>query len=152
WGLVVVGTRGDDPFRPDAEERLLAFTELVATAIANATARGELVASRARIVAAGDEARRRIERDLHDGTQQRLGSLGLAVRPAEADLPPDRDDLRTQLSAVATGLVAAIEDLQEISRGIHPAILSKGGLAPALQALAQRSTIPVELDLCTNER
>jgi signal transduction histidine kinase len=76
----------------------------------------------------------------------------LAVRAAEADLPPERDDLRAQLSGVARGLVAAVEDLQEISRGIHPAILSKGGLAPALQALAHRSAIPVDLDLATDMR
>src|SRR5262249_58578229 len=86
------------------------------------------------------------------GTQQRLVSLGLAVRAAEANLPPERDDLRTQLSGVATGLVAAVEDLQEISRGIHPAILSKGGLGPALQALAHRSAIPVDLDIRSDVR
>jgi signal transduction histidine kinase len=76
----------------------------------------------------------------------------LAVRAAEANLPPERDDLRAQLSGVATGLVAAVEDLQEISRGIHPAILSKGGLGPALQALAHRSAIPVDLDITTDVR
>src|SRR4029077_15212867 len=88
-----------------------------------------------------------IERDLHDGTQQRLVSLGLAVRAAEANLPPEREDLRDELSGVALGLVAAVEDLQEISRGIHPAILSKGGLGPALQAVAHRSPIPVGLTI-----
>jgi signal transduction histidine kinase len=136
----------------DTEQRLEKFAELVTTAIANAESKSELAASRRRIVAASDETRRQIERDLHDGTQQRLVSLGLAVRAAEADLPPERDDLRAQLSGVATGLVAAIEDLQEISRGIHPAILSKGGLAPALQALAHRSAIPVDLDIATGMR
>jgi signal transduction histidine kinase len=136
----------------DTEQRLEKFAELVTTAIANAESKSELAASRRRIVAASDETRRQIERDLHDGTQQRLVSLGLAVRAAEADLPPERDDLRAQLSGVATGLVAAIEDLQEISRGIHLAILSKGGLAPALQALAHRSAIPVDLDIATGMR
>jgi len=126
--------------------------ELVTTAIANAESRSELAASRRRIVAASDETRRRIERNLHDGTQQRLVSLGLAVRAAEANLPPERDDLRAQLSGVAAGLVAAVEDLQEISRGIHPAILSKGGLGPALQALAHRSAIPVDLDITADVR
>jgi signal transduction histidine kinase len=134
------------------ERRLAHFTELVATAIANTESRTELAASRRRIVAASDEARRRMERDLHDGTQQRLVSLGLAVRAAEANLPPERDDLRANLSGVATGLVAAVEDLQEISRGIHPAILSKGGLGPALRALAHRSPIPVNLDITTDVR
>jgi GAF domain-containing protein len=151
WGAVVLGSIAES-FPPETEQRLDEFTELVATAISNATARAELVASRARIVAAGDEARRRIERNLHDGTQQRLVSLGLALRVAEANLPPERDDLRAQLSGVATGLVAAVEDLQEISRGIHPAILSKGGLAPALRTLAHRSGIPVDLDIAADMR
>jgi signal transduction histidine kinase len=152
WGLVIAGTTRDESFQADAEQRLVAFTELVATAVANATARDELLASRARIVAAGDEARRQIQRNLHDGTQQRLVSLGFAVRAAEADIPPEQDDLRVQLSAVATGLGAAIEDLQEISRGIHPAILAKGGLGTALKSLARRSPIPVELDISADER
>jgi len=151
WGVITVSS-ADEPLAYDTEERLERFTELVATAIANAEGRSELAASRRRIVAASDEARRRIERDLHDGTQQRLVSLGLAVRAAEADLPPEREELRAQLSAVASGLVAAVEDLQEISRGIHPAILSKGGLGPALQSLAHRSAIPVNLAITADAR
>ena len=150
WGVITVNAGQELP--PDTEQRLEKFTELVTTAIANAEGKSELAASRRRIVAASDEARRRIERDLHDGMQQRLVSLGLALRAAEADLPPERDDLRAQLYAVAMGLVAAVEDLQEISRGIHPAILSKGGLGPALQALAHRSSIPVDLDIETGMR
>jgi hypothetical protein len=109
-------------------------------------------ASHRRIVAASDQTRRRIERNLHDGTQQRLVSLGLAVRAAEASLPAEHDDLREHLSGVATGLVAAVEELQEISRGIHAAILSKGGLGPAIRALARRSVIPVDLDITTDVR
>jgi signal transduction histidine kinase len=151
WGAIIVGTQ-DEPLPVDIEERLEKFTEIVATAIANADSRSELAASRRRIVAASDEARRRIERDLHDGTQQRLVSLGLAVRAAEANVPPDRDDLRAELSGIATGLVDAVADLQELSRGIHPAILSRGGLGPALRTLARRSTIPVELDVTTDAR
>jgi signal transduction histidine kinase len=151
WGAVIVGSFGES-FPPETEQRLDEFTELVATGISNATARAELVASRARIVAAGDDARRRIQRNLHDGTQQRLVSLGLGVRAAEAALPPEQGDLRAQLSSIATGLVAAVEELQEISRGIHPAILSRGGLGPALRALAHRSAIPVDLDIRTEER
>jgi len=151
WGAIIVGTQ-DEPLPVDIEERLEKFTEIVATAIANADSRSELAASRRRIVAASDEARRRIERDLHDGTQQRLVSLGLAARAAEANVPPDRDDLRAELSGIATGLVDAVADLQELSRGIHPAILSRGGLGPALRTLARRSTIPVELDVTTDAR
>jgi signal transduction histidine kinase len=116
------------------------------------TSRAELTASRARVVAAGDDALRRIERDLHDGTQQRLVSLGLELRAAEAMVPPESDELRARLSHAAQGLAEAVEDLQEISRGIHPAILSKGGLGPALKALARRSAVPVELDLRVDRR
>jgi signal transduction histidine kinase len=150
WGVITVNAGEELP--PDTEQRLEKFTELVTTAIANAEGKSALAASRRRIVAASDEARRRIERDLHDGTQQRLVSLGLAVRAAEANLAPERQDVQDQLSRVASGLVHAVEDLQEISRGIHPAILSKGGLGPALQTLAHRSAIPVDLDITTDVR
>jgi signal transduction histidine kinase len=126
--------------------------ELVATAIANAESKSELAASRRRIVAASDDARRRIERDLHDGTQQRLVSLGLALRAAQSDLPSDLDDLRAELARIATGLAGAVEELQALSRGIHPAILAQGGLAPALRTLARRSAIPVALDLRIGRR
>jgi signal transduction histidine kinase len=123
------------------------FTELVATAIANADTRAELTASRARVVAAGDETRRRIERNLHDGTQQRLVALALELRAVEARLPDDLEEIRADLSQAATGLAGAVEDLQEIARGIHPAILSRGGLGAALRTLARRAGVPVELDL-----
>jgi PAS domain S-box-containing protein len=151
WG-VMTATSGEGPLPPGTEARLASFTELVATAIANAESRSELAASRRRIVAASDDTRRRIERDLHDGIQQRLVSLGLVIRSAQAGLPPERSDLRTTLSGVADGLADALEDLQEISRGIHPAILSRGGVAPALATLAHRSSIPVNLDITTNAR
>ena len=128
------------------------FTELVATAIANADTRAELTASRARIVAAADETRRRIERDLHDGTQQRLVSLALALRNAEARMPADQSELREELAKSVDGLAGVVEDLQEISRGIHPAILSRGGLGPALKSLTRRATVPVELDVDVRER
>jgi signal transduction histidine kinase len=104
------------------------------------------------VVAASDETRRRIERDLHDGTQQRLVSLGLELRAAEAMTPSELAELRAQLSHTAEGLAGAIEELQEISRGIHPAILSKGGLGPALKTLARRSAIPVELEVDADSR
>ena len=104
------------------------------------------------MVAAGDEARRRIERDLHDGTQQRLVSLGLELRAADAMVPPGSDELHAQLAGAAQSLAAAVEDVQEISRGVHPAILSKSGLGPALKALARRSAVPVELDVRVDRR
>ncbi|MEV7346008.1 PAS domain S-box protein [Streptomyces sp. NPDC093544] len=151
WGAIAAATSREQ-FPADAEQRMTDFTELLATAIANADSRAELAASRRRIVAASDAARRRIERDLHDGTQQQLVSLVLDVRAEEANAPPERHDLRASLSRFATGLAAAIDDLQEISRGIHPAILSAGGVGPALRTLARRSAIPVELDVTTKAR
>ena len=152
WGAAIVGSSRPVPLPPDTEARVADFTDLVATAIANAQAHAELTASRARIVAAADDARRRLERDLHDGAQQRLVSLGLQLRIAEASVPSELQPLREQISDVVDGLVGVSAEVQEISRGIHPAILSKGGLGPALKTLARRSTVPVELDLAVDRR
>ncbi len=152
WGEIGAGSTLEEPLPPDAEARLASFTELVATAIANADSRAKLIASRARIVAAADETRRRIERDLHDGTQQRLVSLALAARTAEADVAAGRGDPRAELSRIAAGLADAAAELQEVSRGIHPAILSERGLGPALRTLARRSAVPVDLDVTTDAR
>ena len=152
WGAAIVGSSRPVPLPPDTEARVADFTDLVATAIANAQAHAELTASRARIVAAADDARRRLERDLHDGAQQRLVSLGLQLRIAEASVPSELQPLKEQISDVVDGLVGVSEEVQEISRGIHPAILSKGGLGPALKTLARRSTVPVELDLAVDRR
>jgi signal transduction histidine kinase len=114
--------------------------------------RRELAASRTRIVAAGDLARRRIERDVHDGIQQRLVSLVLDLRSTEAAVPPRLPELRAQIAEVADNLTGSLEELRELSRGIHPAILSDGGLSPAIKALARRSTVPVKLDLDIERR
>ncbi|MEU6260613.1 PAS domain S-box protein [Streptomyces sp. NPDC047043] len=146
WGFIVAAS----PLKslPEGtESRLADFTELIATAIANADSRDQLTASRARVVAAGDATRRRIERDLHDGVQQRLVSLQLDLRLAQAMLEEQPEDLSEQLEHIAKGLEDTFEDLLQVARGIHPAILSKGGLGPALRALARRSSLPVELDL-----
>jgi signal transduction histidine kinase len=124
----------------------------VATAIANAESRADLAASRARMVAAADETRRRIERDLHDGTQQQLVSLMLELRATEATERSGVGELRAQLARTERGLAGVLDELREISRGIHPAILSKGGLERALRALARRSAVPVELDLHAERR
>jgi signal transduction histidine kinase len=147
WGGMSVSSRQPEPLPIDTESRIAHFAELVATAIANAEARTELAASRARVVAAADETRRRVERDLHDGVQQRLVTLGIVLRSAEAELPHDLEKVRAGLSHVGQGLTAALHELREISRGIHPAILSEGGLAPALKTLARRSPVPVALDI-----
>jgi signal transduction histidine kinase len=130
-----------------AEGRLAEFTELLGTAIANTHSRTELSASRARIVAAADETRRRLERDLHDGIQQRLVSLALKAGTIATMTPQPVDKIQGELSRLADGLGTAMDELREISHGIHPAILSEAGLGPALQALARRSPVPVELDL-----
>ncbi len=119
----------------------------MATAIANAGAQAEVIASRARIVAAADEARRRIERDLHDGAQQRLVTLELQLRGARTAVPPQSRELGADLEHIEAGLAAALGELREIARGIHPAILADGGLRPALRALARRSPVPVHLTL-----
>jgi signal transduction histidine kinase len=145
WGLLIVGSTGGESLPADAEARLAGFTELAGTAIANTQAQAALAASRARIVAAADGARRRIERDLHDGAQQRLVTLALRLREAQATAPPGSAELVQGLDGVAAGLEAALEELREIARGIHPAVLAKGGLRPALTALARRSPIPVNL-------
>jgi signal transduction histidine kinase len=152
WGLIGASSTLGQPLPADTEARLVSFTELVATAIANADSRAELMASRRRIVAASDEARRRIERDLHDGTQQRLVSLGLAARIAEADAASGQGDPRAELARIAAGLADAVAELQELSRGIHPAVLSEGGLGLALRTLARRSAVPVDLDVTASAR
>ena len=152
WGAIFASSTRSESFPNAPESRIMGFAELVATAISNAVGRAELAASRARIVATADETRRRIERDLHDGTQQRLVSLALKLHAAKANVPSELFELRAELSHTASGLAAAVEDLQEISRGIHPTILSKGGLEPALRNLCARAAVPVELDVRTDGR
>ena len=148
WGVLYLHAKQiHQPFPRDAESRLTGFTELVATAVANAESRAELLASRARIVAAADEARRRIERDLHDGTQQQLVSLMLQLRAAQAAVPAGLGEIEGGLARIAAGLAGVFDRVREISHGIHPAILSEQGLAPALPGLARRAPVPVELDL-----
>jgi PAS domain S-box-containing protein len=152
WGFMIAAAKPGRPIPTDTEERLARFTELVATAVSNATTRSELIASRARIVAAGDEARRRIERNLHDGTQQRLVALGLDVETLRDSIPADQQDARSSLERIRQELEAVLEDVRELSHGLHPALLSQAGLGPSLRALARRSPIPVKLDVSVSER
>jgi signal transduction histidine kinase len=152
WGVAVAGSSRSDAFPPSAEQRVSDFADLIAIAIANVQARAELTTSRARIVTAADDARRRFERDLHDGAQQRLVSLGLNLRLAEESVPPEQTTLRAQISDVVTGLVGVSDELREIARGIHPAILSRGGLGPTLKTLARRCAVPVDLDVGVPQR
>jgi GAF domain-containing protein len=151
WGAMGVGST-QDPMPADTEERLTGFTELAATAIANAESQAALTTSRARIVATADATRRRIERDLHDGVQQHLVSLALQLRNAKAATPPAAGELMQQLDGVAGGLDSVLDELREIARGIHPAILAEGGLRPALKTLARRSAVPVHLDISVDGR
>jgi signal transduction histidine kinase len=146
WGLVTIAST-DGPLPVHGWDRLAEFTELLGTAIANTQSRAELSASRTRIVAAADETRRRLERDLHDGIQQRLVSLGLKAQMIQKMTPRPADKIREELSLLADGLFTALEELRDTARGIHPAVLSEAGLGPALKALARRSAVPVELDL-----
>jgi signal transduction histidine kinase len=152
WGVVAVATTRAEPLPPDTEARLAGFTELVATAIANAESQAALTASRARIVATADTARRRIERDLHDGAQQHLVSLIRQLRAAKAEAPPEAAGLVQRLDSAAAGLTGLLDELREIARGLHPAILADGGLRPALKALARRSAVPVRVDVQVQER
>jgi signal transduction histidine kinase len=151
WGVIIVESRAG-PLPAGIEARLAGFTELAATAIANAEAQAALTASRARIVATADATRRRIERNLHDGAQQRLVSLTLNLRAAQAAAAAGTGEVAQQLDEVAAGLDGVLEDLREIARGLHPAILADGGLRPALKTLARRSSLPIDLDIQVDRR
>jgi signal transduction histidine kinase len=147
WGALIAGTDKPQPLAAGAELRVASFAELVATAIANATKYSELVTSRARIVTAADEARRRIERDLHDGTQQRLVSFGLELQLLQAQIGAEDSRAQAELERLQADLDAIIDDVREISRGLHPSLLAHAGLAAALSALARRAPVPVELQI-----
>jgi signal transduction histidine kinase len=150
WGVMTCGWSGGPPPR-DIEARVAQFTDLVGTAIANAESRAELLASRSRIVMTADQTRRRIERDLHDGAQQRLVTLTMKLRALEA-LTPEAEAIRSEVAEIAAGLDDVLDDLRETARGLHPVILSRGGLGPALKALGRRSPVPVELDVRAEAR
>jgi signal transduction histidine kinase len=143
WGTATVSA--SEPLPADADDRLEKFSELLATAIANAEGRSELAASRRRIVAASDDARRRIERDLHDGVQQQLVSLSLELDEVEAAHPAE-DALKERLASMSDDVGSILDSLVEIARGIHPAILWQGGLEAALISLGRRSAVPVEVN------
>jgi|SRR4051794_16374514 signal transduction histidine kinase len=150
WGMIAVGS-AQGPLPPDTELRMMEFTDLLSTAIATAHHRAELLASRARLVASTDEARRRITRDLHDGAQQRLVALALRLRTAAEDCT-DLQAARDSLRASVTDAVAINNELREITQGIHPAVLSERGLGPALRALGRRSAIPTEVCVSFTDR
>ena len=152
WGVIVAAWKRANMVRADTETRMGQFTELVATAVANAESRSELAASRQRIVATADETRRRIERDLHDGAQQRLVSTILTLKHAQQALGDGSDDAAELVERALESTESAHDELRELARGIHPAVLAKGGLAAALKNVARRSPIPVALDVPTDAR
>jgi signal transduction histidine kinase len=151
WGTLAVATFAPEPFAEDTEERLVAFAELVSVAIAGAYAREQLLASRARLVQAADEERRKLERNLHDGAQQRLVTLSIALRLARTLLEQDAERAAELLDGAIADVTQANDELREIARGLHPALLTQRGLHPALRSLARRSPVPVDLT-APNER
>jgi signal transduction histidine kinase len=147
WGAAILTMRSEKGTAAHAQARLADFADLVATAISNTEAQAQLTASRARIVASADEARRRIERDLHDGAQQQLVALALQLRLAQAEVPTGLGGLAAKLEHITAGLEGALDQLRDLARGIHPATLAQDGIGPALKALVRRSSVPVRLDL-----
>jgi signal transduction histidine kinase len=146
WGALIAGTDEPEPLPTGLEQRLSSFAELIATAVSNATAQTELIASRTRIVEAADEQRRRVVRDLHDGAQQRLVEAVMTLQLVQA-----RPDNTTLVAEGIERVRAAIAELRELARGIHPSILTHRGLAAAVEALTHRTPLPVALEI-PNER
>ena len=145
WGAVAIGS--EDPLPAESEARLGAFCELVSLAVASAQARADLRASRARIVKAGDEQRRRLERNLHDGAQQRLVSAVLMLRIAQARLASNPGAVGELIESAARELDGGLEELRELARGLHPGTLTDNGLLRALEVLTERLPLSVELDV-----
>jgi PAS domain S-box-containing protein len=152
WGVLVASAHHSHELHEGAERRLCDVAELVAQALANADAREVLAAARARIVEAGDSERRRLERNLHDGAQQRLVALALQLRLIRARIERDPAAASRELDSASVELREALEELRELARGIHPAVLTERGLEPAVAALAARSPVPVEVVAVPKER
>jgi len=152
WGVVAASWRGDSQPPADAEERLAQFAELLDTAIANADSRDQLTASRARVLAAGDDARRRVVRDLHDGAQQRLVSLAMTLGRAKNRLGDKEPAVRTLIEEAHSEAMQAIAEIRDLTRGLHPPVLTDRGLDAALSAVAARSPVPVRLSVDVQPR
>jgi signal transduction histidine kinase len=152
WGALVAATTSDEPLPDGLERRLCDFADLVGQALANADARERLAASRAELVAVSDAERRRFERNLHDGAQQRLVSVALELGMVGAKLENDPASARELLSTAQDDLARGLEELRELARGLHPVLLSERGLGPALDALLARAPVPVEIAELPEER
>ena len=152
WGALAAATRSDARLPDDLETRLCDFADLVAQRLANADAHEQLAASRARIVEAGDAERRRLERNLHDGAQQRLVSVAVDLRLAGVLIEKDPAGARKVLDGAQEQLAKGLEELRELARGIHPAVLTDRGLGPALEGLLARAPVPVEITELPEER
>jgi signal transduction histidine kinase len=152
WGALSA-TWPDPALMPaGAEDRVAAFAELVSHAIENAETRAELAASRARLVEAADEARRRIERDLHDGAQQRLVAAALELTILDKQIDPDSEAAKSALARAREHLDHGLGELRDLARGIHPAVLTERGLEAAVIALIQRAPVPVDVEVEVPER
>jgi PAS domain S-box-containing protein len=152
WGIIGVALREGESLPPETERRVQAFAELVGLAVASAQAREELAASRMRIVEASDAERRRLERNLHDGAQQRLVTVSIGLRRAQAKLRASPDDAEKLLEMLSGELGEAMTELRELAQGIHPAVLTERGLGPALEVLAARAPLTVELEVDLSSR
>jgi signal transduction histidine kinase len=147
WGVLIASSNGHQPLAADTEARIAAFTALVATAISNVEAREELAASRARIVAAADEERRRVVRDLHDGAQQRLVHSIITMKLARRALEPSQAPASELVSEALEQAERAHVELRELAHGILPAVLARGGLRAAVAELASRAPVPVDVSV-----
>ena len=145
WGALVACSAGRVPLPVGTEDRIAAFARLISLAIENAETREELAASRARLVKAADDARRRIERNLHDGAQQRLLATALTLTRLHQRFERDPDDARALLASAREELSCGMRELRDLARGLHPAVLTDHGLEAGLRALVQRAPLPVEL-------
>ena len=144
WGALVACSAAAEPLPRGTEYRIAAFAQLISLAIENAETREELAASRARLVAAADDARRRIERDLHDGAQQRLLATALTLTLAQQRLERDPESASSLLATAREELERGLRELRDLARGLHPAILTDRGVEAALRSLVQRAPVPVE--------
>ncbi len=152
WGVLAAASTSDDPLPEDIEQQLRDFADLVAQALANADAYEKLAASRARLLEVGDAERQRLERNLHDGAQQRLVSVALELSMVSARLESDPQGARQMLATAQADLTLGLTELRELARGIHPVVLTERGLRAALDALVARAAVPVEVTTLPDER